>query len=60
MVPMADNLNHNSIEIRNEMVVLSLHIKGDDTDNKWYYHDFKYLADYTTLYDKNGYNEEQI
>ena len=58
MIPMADNLNHSSVDITNEMICLSLHPQGDR--NIEYYRIGKYLADYSQVYAAQGWSEEDI
>ena len=48
MIPMADNMNHNSVDITIELMNYSKHLEGGkDTD---YFRIAKYLNDYSALY----------
>ena len=55
---MADVLNHCCDSKTKEMICLSLHPKGDM--NPEYYRISKYLADYTSVFQANGYSPEAI
>ena len=56
MIPMADNLNHSSVDITNEMMCMKLHPKGDT--NMAYYRIAKYLADYSSAFLAKGWTQE--
>lgn len=58
MVPMADNLNHSSVDITQELVNLELHKEGHT--NSEYYRVSKYLNDYSAAYKAHGYTDEEI
>ena len=50
MIPMADNLNHSSVNIRTEMLCKTLHLESD-SKNPTYYRTMKYMADYEAAFD---------
>lgn len=50
MVPMADNLNHSSVDVTIEVIDHKLHLEADK--NLSYYKICKYLNNYSALYDK--------
>jgi len=54
MIPMADNLNHSSVDITNEMMSMANHPLGDR--NIDYYRIGKYLADYSAAFEANGWS----
>lgn len=58
MVPMADNLNHSSVDITQELVNLTLHKDGHK--NSEYYRVSKYLNDYSAAYKAHGYSDDEI
>ena len=58
MIPMADNLNHSSVDITNEMMSMAYHPTGDS--NLEYYRIAKYLADYSAAYLANGWSQQDI
>ena len=58
MVPMADNMNHSSVEVTQEVVNLQIHPKGNS--NESYYRVNKYLNDYSHLYKAHGFSHEFI
>ena len=58
MIPMADNLNHHSVDITNEMMCMSLHPKGHQDPE--YYRIQKFLVDYSTIFRARGWSEEEI
>ena len=58
MVPMADNINHSSVEATQEVVNLKIHPKGHLSES--YYRIGKYLNDYSLLYEKHGAPEDFI
>ena len=47
-VPMADNLNHSDLQMKTEMINLSLHPEGDKNAN--YYRISKYMANYSGIF----------
>ena len=51
MIPMADNVNHSSVDITNEMINLEEHRLGDRRPG--YYRIGKFMNDYSAIYDKN-------
>lgn len=51
MIPMADNLNHSSVSITNEMINLSLHLEG--ANNPDYFRISKFINDYSTIFKKH-------
>jgi hypothetical protein len=52
MIPMADNLNHSSVSITNEMINLNFHLEG--ATNPDYYRISKFLNNYSTVFKKHG------
>lgn len=54
MVPMADNLNHSSVDVTQELINLSLQRTG--AQNQVYYRVTKALNDYTAVFKANGYS----
>ena len=48
MVPMADNLNHSSVEVTNEMINLKYHIQGHKNEN--YFSIEKFFNDYSAIF----------
>jgi len=54
MIPMADNLNHSSVDITNEMMSMANHPKGDR--NLEYYRIGKYLVDYSAAFMASGWS----
>lgn len=48
LIPMADNLNHNSVEVRRELVNKSLHL--NPTENENYFRLNKVINDFSLLY----------
>jgi hypothetical protein len=58
MIPMADNLNHSSVDVTQELINLSLHQEGPQ--NAGYYRVSKFLNDYSELYLSKGFTQEQI
>lgn len=57
MIPMADNLNHSSVDITNEMVNMQLHREGENEPS--YYRIAKFINDYSALMDAHGFSEEE-
>ena len=49
MIPMADNLNHSSVDVNQEMVNIQLHLNAAQNDN--YFRIGKMLNDYSILFD---------
>jgi|TARA_B110000285_G_scaffold211844_1_gene254898 hypothetical protein len=58
MIPMADNLNHSSVDVTQELINLSLHQEGPL--NASYYRVSKFINDYSDLYLNRGFTQEQI
>lgn len=58
MIPMADNLNHNSVDITYEIINIKLHKEGEF--NPSYYRIGKFLNDYSTAYKNNKINEDEL
>lgn len=56
MIPMADNMNHNSVDVTLEVINYKKHLEAESDPE--YYRINKYLNDYTVLYDKNPPNDE--
>lgn len=48
LIPMADNLNHNSVEVRRELVNTTLHLNA--TENENYFRIRKVINDFSLLY----------
>ena len=58
LIPMADNLNHSSVDVTNELVSFDLQLEGDK--NESYYRISKFLNDYTPLFKNKGMTDEEI
>jgi len=58
MIPMADNLNHSSVDVTQELINLSLHQEGPL--NASYYRVSKFINDYSDLYLNRGFTQDQI
>jgi len=52
MIPMADNINHNSVDVTNELVNLDKHVNGDEDSE--YFRIAKFMNDIRPIYDKKG------
>ena len=55
LVPMADNFNHNNIDVTNALMCLPLHAKGDEGENadKEYCQVTDFLTDHSQIYSAN-------
>jgi hypothetical protein len=58
MIPMADNLNHNCIDVTNEIMSLVMHPEGDKSLS--YYRISKYMVDYSEAFKANGWKKSEI
>ena len=55
---MADNLNHSSVDITNEVINIGLHLEDYKREN--YFRVSKFLNDYTPAFKHHGMSEEEI
>jgi len=58
MIPMADNLNHSSVEVTTELMCVSLHPEGDRDIE--YYRIARFLNDYTPAFKEHGWSDDDI
>jgi len=57
MVPMADNLNHSSVDVTNEIINVTLHKQGEN--NPEYYRISKFLNDYSGVWERGEFTDEE-